>query len=115
MSTSAPINFDDLFKNIPPPAAKDEQTRSASAPISYDGGRILDDEFISMMDSVGFPRTKQVTIVLAVSGGADSMALALLTKRWAVRSGSKIICCIINHGFRVCLFFGSMRRVFEII
>jgi tRNA(Ile)-lysidine synthase len=37
---------------------------------------------------------------LAVSGGADSMALALLARDWAVRQGGRVLALVVDHGLR---------------
>lgn len=39
-------------------------------------------------------------IVLGVSGGPDSLALALLTKHWIDKIGGKLICLTVNHNLR---------------
>jgi len=39
-------------------------------------------------------------LAVAVSGGADSTALALLAKAWALRNGGSILALIVDHGLR---------------
>jgi len=39
-------------------------------------------------------------LAVAVSGGADSMALALLAKEWAARHDAGVIALIVDHGLR---------------
>jgi tRNA(Ile)-lysidine synthase len=39
-------------------------------------------------------------LAVAVSGGADSTALALLTQRWTAEHGGQILALIIDHGLR---------------
>lgn len=40
------------------------------------------------------------TIAVAVSGGADSMALALCLKEWADKTGHKVVGLTVDHGLR---------------
>lgn len=105
-STSPPdLDVHEFLKNLTkeaPPAP--QQPRAV---LTYEGGRLTDDEFAVAMESIGLPREKATTLVLGVSGGADSMALALLAKRWTVRNGSKLVACIVNHGFRVPLLIAA--------
>jgi tRNA(Ile)-lysidine synthase len=39
-------------------------------------------------------------LAVAVSGGADSMALAHLAQRWAAQRGGRIACLTVDHGLR---------------
>ncbi len=43
-------------------------------------------------------RSKQLAV--AVSGGADSMALTLLAHQWAKKNGFDLTCLTVNHGLR---------------
>ena len=43
---------------------------------------------------------KHPTVAVAVSGGADSMALAVLADRWARKRHGKIIALTVDHGLR---------------
>lgn len=44
--------------------------------------------------------SKNTPIAIAVSGGSDSMALALLTKQWATKNGVEILVINVDHGLR---------------
>ena len=44
--------------------------------------------------------TDQKTLVVAVSGGADSMALCLLVNEWATTAGHHIVALTVDHGLR---------------
>ncbi len=46
------------------------------------------------------PFERQPTLAVAVSGGADSLALVLLADRWATLQGGKAIALTIDHGLR---------------
>lgn len=60
---------------------------------------ISTDEFASAMQAVGsFENDPQLAI--AVSGGADSMALALLSHHWARMRGGRVTALIVDHGLR---------------
>lgn len=60
---------------------------------------ITAEEFASAMQAfVPFERAPH--IAAAVSGGADSMALALLTDAWARAHGGNVTALIIDHGLR---------------
>ncbi|MHA1537200.1 MAG: tRNA lysidine(34) synthetase TilS [Alphaproteobacteria bacterium] len=56
-------------------------------------------EFASLMAPLG-PFESQPRIAVAVSGGADSMALALLADRWARDRGGRITALTVDHGLR---------------
>jgi len=55
---------------------------------------VLDDEFAALMAATG-PFGRERRVMVAVSGGADSMALALLLTRWG-----NPIATIVDHGLR---------------
>ena len=46
------------------------------------------------------PFERQPQLAVAVSGGADSLALALLADQWARRRGGSITALTVNHGLR---------------
>ena len=74
------------------PAAGDAQTEP---PVSAR-------EFATLMAAAlpsGQPE-KAVHLAVAVSGGADSMALALLADDWAKRRGGRAVALTIDHGLR---------------
>lgn len=58
-----------------------------------------DGEFRSLMDALG-GFEKHPTVAVAVSGGADSMALAVLADRWARRRRGTIVALTVDHGLR---------------
>jgi tRNA(Ile)-lysidine synthase len=51
------------------------------------------------MDRLG-PYEDQPGFAAAVSGGADSLALALLTRDWAARRGGRVVGLVVDHGLR---------------
>ncbi len=60
----------------------------------------LDDEaFAGLMAAMG-PFEPAPRLALAVSGGADSMALALLASRWATARGGAAVALIVDHRLR---------------
>ncbi len=60
---------------------------------------ITSDEFIQIMERFkGFESAPHVAV--AVSGGADSMALAVLSQKWIEKVGGKLTGLIVDHGLR---------------
>ena len=59
----------------------------------------LQTAFSVAMDRLG-PFEPSPRLAAAVSGGADSMALALLAHEWVVRRGGSLVALIIDHGLR---------------
>ena len=57
-------------------------------------------EFDRMMTPLG-PFERSPDIAVAVSGGADSMALALLADGWVRRRAGRLTALIVDHGLRV--------------
>ncbi|HBK04420.1 MAG TPA: tRNA lysidine(34) synthetase TilS [Acetobacteraceae bacterium] len=51
------------------------------------------------MDHLG-PYEPGPTLAVAVSGGADSMALAILTRDWVRDRGGSVIALVVDHGLR---------------
>jgi len=51
------------------------------------------------MDCLG-PFEPRPALAVAVSGGADSMALAVLVRDWARRLGGSVIALVVDHGLR---------------
>lgn len=60
---------------------------------------IGDGEFAPLIDALG-PFERAPHVAAGVSGGADSMALALLADRWARERGGKVTALIVDHGLR---------------
>lgn len=56
-------------------------------------------EFGTAMAALG-PWEAHPRLAVAVSGGADSMALALLTQTWVSEWGGDLLCLIVDHGLR---------------
>lgn len=60
---------------------------------------IAGDEFAALMAALALPEPPR-RLAVAVSGGADSMALALLAKDWATAHGTELTALTVNHGLR---------------
>jgi tRNA(Ile)-lysidine synthase len=60
---------------------------------------LTDDEFTALMDRLG-PFEARPHIAVAVSGGRDSLCLALLLQRWARRRHGRITAFTVDHGLR---------------
>ncbi len=61
--------------------------------------RLQPAEFDRLMQAVG-PFESRPRVAVAVSGGSDSMALALLAAGWAARRGGAITAITVDHGLR---------------
>ena len=57
-------------------------------------------EFAESLQRLG-PFEPAPTLAVAVSGGADSMALALFAADWAAVRGGRMVALIVDHGLRV--------------
>ena len=55
--------------------------------------------FAAAMDRLG-PFEPQPALAVAVSGGADSLALAVLTRDWARRRDGSTLALVVDHGLR---------------
>jgi tRNA(Ile)-lysidine synthase len=60
---------------------------------------LLSDFFAGSMDRLG-PFEANPSFAIAVSGGADSMALAILAFDWVRRSGGSVRALVVDHGLR---------------
>jgi tRNA(Ile)-lysidine synthase len=60
---------------------------------------VAPDEFAALMAPLG-PFGRQQVLAVAVSGGADSMALCLLANGWAGARGGAVRALIVDHGLR---------------
>jgi tRNA(Ile)-lysidine synthase len=58
-----------------------------------------DAEFASLLNAAA-PFEHRPVIAVGVSGGADSLALALLTNRWARARGGAVVALTVDHGLR---------------
>ena len=56
-------------------------------------------EFAALMAPLG-PFEPSPVLAVATSGGADSMALALLASAWARRRGGHVVALTVDHGLR---------------
>ena len=56
-------------------------------------------EFARLMEAVG-PFEARPHLAIAISGGADSLALTLLADRWARRRSGRIVALTVDHGLR---------------
>ncbi|MDP6343070.1 MAG: tRNA lysidine(34) synthetase TilS [Alphaproteobacteria bacterium] len=74
----------------------DTRTMDISAP---DGRAVGARAFADLMRPLG-PFEAAPTLAVAVSGGADSMALALLAAAWSGRRGGRAIALTVEHGLR---------------
>jgi tRNA(Ile)-lysidine synthase len=68
------------------------QPGSVAAPLG-------DGEFSDLMRCVG-PWEAEPNLAVAVSGGADSLALAHLAREWAAPRGGRVDALIVDHGLR---------------
>lgn len=66
---------------------------------SQEGGAVTETEFRVSMDRLG-GFEYHPTLAVAVSGGADSTALAILARRWARRRRGRIVALTVDHGLR---------------
>lgn len=60
---------------------------------------VTDAEFAARLDALG-PFEADPHLAVAVSGGPDSLALALLAERWARMRGGRILALTVDHGLR---------------
>ena len=60
---------------------------------------LADREFAARIERLG-PFERHPEIAVAVSGGPDSLALAILLDRWARRRGGRAIALTVDHGLR---------------
>lgn len=63
------------------------------------GVPLLDAEFAGLMARLG-PFEASPNLAVAVSGGSDSMALALLAHRWCTVRGGAMLALTVDHGLR---------------
>lgn len=68
--------------------------------MSSKSNSITDADFDSSMAALG-PFEAAPHLAVAVSGGGDSMALALLAERWVHRRGGRLTALTVDHGLRV--------------
>lgn len=80
----------------PPPSAS---VPAAAKAAEHAAAPVTAGEFAVLMAGLG-PFGAAPRLAVAVSGGADSMALALLAASWAQARGGRISALIIDHGLR---------------
>lgn len=80
---------------------EDETVGGHAEAVAGPGGPapVTDAEFAALMDRLG-PFERNPRLAVAVSGGADSLALAVLCHRWARQRGGAITALIVDHGLR---------------
>ena len=61
--------------------------------------RLTDADFERLMQPFA-PFERTPTVAVAVSGGRDSLALALLARSWAAARGGAVVALIVDHGLR---------------
>lgn len=61
---------------------------------------ISNEKFSALMEGQGIDWDGENKIAVAVSGGGDSMALAVLLAEWAAAQGIKLHALTVNHGLR---------------
>jgi tRNA(Ile)-lysidine synthase len=79
-----------------PPPAPSHKGRGNAAP---EAEPLTAAEFERLMQSVG-PFEGEPRVAVAVSGGGDSMALALLAAAWSKGRGGEIVALTVDHGLR---------------
>ncbi|MCW5751060.1 MAG: tRNA lysidine(34) synthetase TilS [Alphaproteobacteria bacterium] len=57
-------------------------------------------EFATLMDELGLPPAQPARLAIACSGGADSLALALLARDWCRGKGISPLALIVDHRLR---------------
>ncbi|WP_157845975.1 tRNA lysidine(34) synthetase TilS [Kiloniella litopenaei] len=60
---------------------------------------VQEDEFAQLMSVITLPRNP-FRVGVAVSGGADSMALCLLLRNWVTAKGGELFAVTVDHGLR---------------
>lgn len=79
--------------SVPPPAAAEERDEAAAAPL---GPADLAARLAAFAPFESAPE-----MAVAVSGGADSLALAHLARGWAAARGGRAVALVVDHGLRV--------------
>ncbi|APH54390.1 tRNA(Ile)-lysidine synthetase TilS [Granulibacter bethesdensis] len=75
-----------------------EKQRSGLETGSRDHDRVTPSAFAEAMARIVPPASQRVAV--AVSGGSDSLALALLTARWQRSRGGSVLALVVDHGLR---------------
>ena len=73
--------------------------RASRSPLSSSSDPVAPEEFNVLMSCAG-PFADSMPIAVAVSGGADSIALLRLLKDWAQSAGSPMTALTVDHGLR---------------
>lgn len=72
---------------------------SAQLPVAADLPPLTAEEFAARLAALG-PFERPPRLAVAVSGGPDSMALALLAREWVSARGGTIRALVVDHGLR---------------
>jgi tRNA(Ile)-lysidine synthase len=88
----------DLDDDAPRGRAAIAESRPSNGP-SSDAPPLTAAEFDASMAAIG-PFEDRPFLAVAVSGGADSLALALLAAAWAERRGGRAVGLTVDHGLR---------------
>lgn len=68
--------------------------------LTAEDARPVDGETFASLMAPFEPFEMQPVVAVAVSGGRDSLALALLVRDWAVARGGEVVALIVDHGLR---------------
>ena len=74
-------------------------TRSTSTPESAAANAVGSAEFADLMSELG-PYEAKPALAVAVSGGADSLALAILLRDWVRDRDGSLLALVVDHGLR---------------
>ena len=82
-----------------PPTISSARRRWKRRSLAVDGGPLGDGEFATLMVGLG-PFESAPHLAVAVSGGADSLALCLLADLWARQNGGAVTALTVDHRLR---------------
>src|SRR5690349_5536679 len=81
------------------PLLEDQAGEALGAGAAIRTRTLTADEFAALMVPLG-PFEREPAVAVAVSGGADSLALAILAAAWAERRGGRVLALTVDHGLR---------------